>query len=115
MPLGVAYVKYVHLWSRKGAPMDYVKGLPVYLGDGNYIGLPAKAPHPNAAKLYIDYFLGQESSEIMANVGEFVNRSGIYPPIEGADHVAGKFVQVISMTADEYSKKKEEFRQIFRR
>ena len=32
VPLGVAYVKYVHLWSRKGAPMDYVKGLPVYLG-----------------------------------------------------------------------------------
>ena len=92
-----------------------MKGLPVYLGDGNYIGLPAIAPHPNAAKLYIDYFFGQESSEIMANVREFVNRSGIYPPIEGADHVAGKFVQVISMTADEYSKRKEEFRQIFRR
>ena len=75
VPLGVAYVKYVHLWSRKGAPMDYVKGLPVYLGDGNYIGLTTKAPHPNAARLYIDYFLGQESSEIMANVGEFVNRT----------------------------------------
>ena len=115
VPLGVAYVKYVHLWSRKGAPMDYVKGLPVYLGDGNYIGLTAKAPHPNAAKLYIDYFLGQESSEIMANVGEFVNRRGIYPPIEGAEQVAGNFVQVVSMSADQYSKKKEEYRQIFRR
>jgi iron(III) transport system substrate-binding protein len=115
VPLGVAYVKYVHLWNRKGAPMDYVKGLPVYLGDGNYIGLTAKAPHPNAARLYIDYFLGQESSEIMANVGEFVNRPGIYPPIAGADHVASKFVQMVSMTAEEYSKKKEEYRQIFRR
>ena len=48
VPLGVAYVKYVHLWNRKGAPMDYVKGLPVYLGDGNYIGLTNKAPHPNS-------------------------------------------------------------------
>ena len=115
VPLGVAYVKYVHLWNRKGAPMDYVKGLPVYLGDGNYIGLTAKAPHPNAAKLYIDYFLGQESSEIMANVGEFVNRPGIYPPIAGADQVVSKFAQMVSMTADEYSKKKEEYRQIFRR
>jgi iron(III) transport system substrate-binding protein len=115
VPLGVAYVKYVHLWSRKGAPMDYVKGLPAYLGDGNYIGVTAKAPHPNAARLYIDYFLGQESSEIMAKVGEFVNRRGIYPPIDGAEHVAGKFVQVISMTPDEYSKKKEEYRQIFQR
>ncbi len=113
--LGVAYVKYVHLWNRKGAPMDYVKGLPVYLGDGNYIGLTAKAPHPAAAKLYVDYFLAQESSEIMANVGEFVNRRGIYPPIDGAEQVAAKFVQVISMTAGEYGKKKEEYRQIFRR
>ena len=115
MPLGVAYVKYVHLWGLKGAPIDYVKGLPVYLGDGNYIGLTAKAQHPNAAKLYIDYFLGQESSEIMANVGEFVNRRGISPPIAGADQVAGKFVQMISMTPEEYSKKKEEYRRIFQR
>ncbi|HMF51347.1 MAG TPA: ABC transporter substrate-binding protein [Candidatus Saccharimonadales bacterium] len=115
IPLGVAYVKYVHLWGLKGAPIDYVKGLPVYLGDGNYIGLTSKAQHPNAAKLYIDYFLGQESSEIMANVGEFVNRRGILPPIAGADQVAGKFVQMISMTADDYSQKKEEYRKIFRR
>jgi len=103
------------LWGLKGAPMDYVKGLPVYLGDGNYIGLTSKAQHPNAAKLYIDYFLGQESSEIMANVGEFVNRRGILPPIAGADQVAAKFVQMISMTADDYSQKKEEYRKIFRR
>jgi len=115
IPLGVAYVKYVHLWGLKGAPIDYVKGLPVYLGDGNYIGLTSRAQHPNAAKLYIDYFLGQESSEIMANVGEFVNRRGILPPIAGADQVAGKFVQMISMTADDYSQKKEEYRKIFRR
>lgn len=115
LPLGVAYVKYVHLWGRKGAPVDYVKGLPVYLGDGNYIGLTAKAPHPNAARLFTDYFLGQESSEIMANVGEFVNRRGIYPPIQGADQVVSKFVQMISFSADEYAKKREEYRQIFRR
>ena len=115
VPLGVAYVKYVHLWGRKGAPVDYVKGLPVYLGDGNYIGLTAKAPHPNAARLFTDYFLGQESSEIMANVGEFVNRQGIYPPIQGAEQVVSKFVQMISFGADEYAKKREEYRQIFRR
>jgi hypothetical protein len=29
--------------------------------------------------------------------------------------VAGNFVQVVSMSADQYSKKKEEYRQIFRR
>jgi iron(III) transport system substrate-binding protein len=99
----------------KGAPLDYVKGLPAYLGDGNFIGLTTKAPHPNAAKLYIDYFLGQESMEIMAKVGEFVNRRGVYPPISGAEQVVGKFVQMIEMSADDYSRKKEEYRQTFRR
>jgi len=115
VPLGIAYPKYVQVWGRKGAPLDYVKGLPVYLGDGNYIAMTGKAPNPNAAKLFIDYFLGQESSEIMAGVGEFVNRQGIYPPIPGADQVVAKFVQMNTMSADEYSKKKEEYRQIFRR
>jgi iron(III) transport system substrate-binding protein len=115
VPLGVAYVKYVQVWGRKGAPVDYVKGLPVYLGDGNYIAMTAKAPNPNAAKLFIDYFLGAESSAIMAGVGEFVNRQSIYPPIPGADHVVNKFVQMDVMSADEYNKKKEEYRQIFSR
>src|ERR1043165_1990330 len=115
VPLGVAYVKYVQVWGRKGAPVDYVKGLPVYLGDGNYIAMTGKAPNPNAAKLFIDYFLGPESSQIMANVGEFVNRQGVYPPIPGADHVARSFVQMSTMSAEEYGKKKEEYRQIFQR
>jgi iron(III) transport system substrate-binding protein len=113
--LGLAYVKYVHLHGMKGAPLDYVKGLPAYLGDGNFIGLTTKAPHPNAAKLYIDYFLGQESMEIMAKVGEFVNRRGVYPPISGAEQVVSRFVQMIEMSAEDYSRKKEEYRQTFRR
>jgi iron(III) transport system substrate-binding protein len=115
VPLGIAYPKYVQVWGKKGAPVDYVKGLPVYLGDGNYIALTAKAPNPNAAKLFIDYFLGAESSQIMASVGEFVNRKGVYPPIVGADHVVKTFVQMNTMSADEYGRKKEEYRQVFQR
>ncbi len=115
VPLGIAYPKYVEVWGRKGAPVDYVKGLPVYLGDGNYIAMATKAPNPNAAKLFIDYFLGEESSRIMASVGEFVNRQGIYPPIPGAEHVVKSFVQMNTMGADEYKKKTEEYRQIFNR
>lgn len=115
VPLGIAYPKYVQVWGKKGAPLDYVKGLPVYLGDGNYIGLTTKAPNPNAARLFIDYFLAEESSQIMASVGEFVNRQGIYPPIPGAEQVVAKFVQMNAMSADEYRQKKEEYRQIFKR
>jgi ABC-type Fe3+ transport system substrate-binding protein len=57
------------------------------LGDGNYIALNNKAPHPNAGKWFVDYFLDEESMKIMANMGEFVNRKGIYPPLTGADKI----------------------------
>jgi hypothetical protein len=53
------------------APLDYVR-LPKMLGDGNYIALNNKAPHPNAGELFIDYFLDDESMKIMAKLGEFV-------------------------------------------
>jgi hypothetical protein len=63
VPLGIAYPKYVQVWGRKGAPLDYVKGLPVYLGDGNYIAMTAKAPNPNASKLFAEWLISDEGQK----------------------------------------------------
>jgi ABC-type Fe3+ transport system substrate-binding protein len=46
-----------------------------------------KASNPNAGKLFIEYFLDDQSMKIMADLGEFVNREGIYPPLPGADKI----------------------------
>ena len=51
-----------------------------------------KAPHPSAAKAFIDFFLDDESMNIMAKAGEFVNRKGVYPPVPDADKI--KFVEM---------------------
>ena len=59
-PIGISYVKYVYMYSQKGAPMDYVR-LGKMMGDGHYVALGSKAPHPNAGKALIDILLGQES------------------------------------------------------
>jgi hypothetical protein len=61
------------------------RGCPKWLGDGSYIALNNKAPHPNGGKLFIDYFLNDESMK--ANLGEFVNREGIYPPLPDAGKI----------------------------
>jgi hypothetical protein len=53
--------------------------------------------------------------EIMAKGGEFVNRQGIYPPIPGAEQVAKRFKQVVSMSRDEYAEKRKEYGQIFKK
>lgn len=112
-PVGISYIHYVATQSDTGAPLDYVKGMPAYLGDGHYIALSAKAPRSNAAKLFIDYFLGQESMDLMAKEGYFVSQRGVYPPVPGAEQVLKGFLQMVSMTDNDYRQKKNEFKKIF--
>jgi iron(III) transport system substrate-binding protein len=109
-PLAVTYVKYVFIYGKKGAPLEYVR-TPKMLGDGHYLGLNAKAPHVNAGKAFIDYFLGEESMTIMANFGEFVNRKGVYPPIPGADKIG--FVEMNDLSKEQFAEKKKEYTKIF--
>jgi iron(III) transport system substrate-binding protein len=111
-PIAITYVKYAFIFGKKGAPLDYVR-LPKMLGDGHYIGLAAKAPHPNGGKVFIDYFLDNESMKIMASRGEFVNRKGVYPPLPGADKIG--FVEMEDLSSKAFAEKKKEYQQIFLR
>jgi ABC-type Fe3+ transport system substrate-binding protein len=81
------------------------------LGDGQYITLAAKAPHTNAGKAFIDFFLDEESMRIQADTGEFVNRKGIYPALPDAEKI--KFVQMYQFTKEDYETKKKEYQKIF--
>src|SRR5512142_2948274 len=70
-PIGITFVRFVLTYNKQGADLDYVRDYRM-LGDGQYIMLGAKAPHPNAGKAFIDFFLGDESMKIQADTGEFV-------------------------------------------
>jgi iron(III) transport system substrate-binding protein len=109
-PIGIAYLKNVVFYGQKGIPMDYVR-LGKFMGDGNSIALASKAPHPSAGKAFIDYFLGEEGLKIMAGIGEFVTRKGIYPPIPDADKI--ELVEMIAMDQKAYAEKMAEYRKIF--
>ena len=111
-PIAITYVKYAYIFGQKGAPVDYTR-LPKMMGDGHYIGLPAKAPHANAGKAFIDYFLGDESMKTMAKMGEFVNRKGVHPPLPDADKIG--FVQMDDLSEKDFAEKKKEYQQIFLR
>ena len=86
LPIAITYVKYAYIHGQKGAPVDYVRDAKL-IGDASYITLANKAPHVNAGKAFIDYFLDNESMNMMAKLGEFVNRKGILPPLAGADKI----------------------------
>jgi iron(III) transport system substrate-binding protein len=110
MPIGVAFLKNVVFYGKKGVPLDYVR-LGKFMGDGQSITLAAKAPHPNAGKAFIDFFLGDESLKIMANIGEFVTRKGIYPPLADADKI--QLVDMIDMDKGAFAQKMAEYKKIF--
>jgi iron(III) transport system substrate-binding protein len=111
-PVGITYVKYVHTFGERGAPIDYVR-LGKMMGDGHYLTLGNKAPHPNAGKAFIDSFLGAESMTILAKQGEFVNRKGIYPPIADAEKI--QFVEMHDLDSKAFAQKKKEYQEIFLR
>jgi iron(III) transport system substrate-binding protein len=111
-PIAITYVKYVYIFGQRGAPLDYVR-LGKMMGDGHYLTLGSKAPHPNAGKALIDFFLGQESMAMIAKLGEFVNRKGVYPPLPDADKI--QFVEMVDLTSKQFAEKKKEYQQIFLR
>jgi iron(III) transport system substrate-binding protein len=107
---GITYLKYVHVFGKDGAPLDYVR-LPALLADGQQIGIPAGAPHPNAARLFEDFFLSREGMELLASEGEFVSARGLYPPIKDAQSI--KALPMDEPGRREYRKWAEQMRRLF--
>jgi iron(III) transport system substrate-binding protein len=109
-PIGLAFIKNVVFYGKKGIPLDYVR-LGKFMGDGQSIALAAKPPHPNAGKTFIDFFLSEEGLRLMAGIGEFVTRKGIYPPVPDADKI--EIVDMIQMDQKAFGEKMQEYRKIF--
>lgn len=109
-PIGVAFLKNVVFYGRNGVPLDYVR-LGKFMGDGQSITMANKAPHANAGKAFVDFFLGEESLKIMANIGEFVTRKGIYPPLPDANKI--QLVDMVEMDKEAFAQKMAEYKKIF--
>jgi len=109
-PIGIAFLKNVVFYGKRGVPLDYVR-LGKFMGDGQSVALGAKAPHPNAGKAFIDFFLGEEGLRLMAGIGEFVTRKGIYPPLPDADKI--EMVEMDELDQKGFAEKMTEYKKIF--
>jgi iron(III) transport system substrate-binding protein len=109
-PVAISLIRYTVTYGEKGAPVDYVR-LGKMLSTGQYLALGSKAARPNGGKAFIDFFLGDESMRILAKMGEFVNRKGIYPPLPGADKVQS--VEMDDFDANQFKEKAQELQKIF--
>lgn len=66
--------------KRDGKPTDYVfpsEGTPTELGA---VGLLKDAPHPNAAMLFYDWWMGDAAQKILVQGGKYSSRADLDPP-----------------------------------
>jgi iron(III) transport system substrate-binding protein len=78
------YLHNVEDVRRKGAPVDWVAQDPVFT-KFQPIGVGAKAAHPNAAKLFVDFMLSEDGQKIIASFGRVPTRRGISTTAQGTD------------------------------
>ena len=77
-PLAVAYTHTVEWAKSQGTPVDWVNLEPVVIKfDGIMLG--AKAAHPNAAKLFIDFVLSQPGQILLQSFSRVTLRNGVDP------------------------------------
>lgn len=74
----VAYWHEVNRLMKQKAPIGWV-GMEPAISGAPQISLVTKAPHPNAARLFIDFVISAEGQGIIAKLGRVAARPGIKP------------------------------------
>jgi iron(III) transport system substrate-binding protein len=109
-PIGISMPKYII--TNAPAPLDWARVSQPMLGTPRAIAVASKAPHPNAARLFVDYWLSEKAMGILAkDVGEYVLAPGVFPPIDGIDQA--KVVAIRELSDEETDKWGSEFKKIF--
>jgi iron(III) transport system substrate-binding protein len=109
-PIGISMPKYII--TNAPAPLDWARVSQPMLGTPRAIAVASKAPHPNAARLFVDYWLSQKAMGMLArDVGEYVLAPGVFPPIDGIDNA--KVIAIRELSDEETNKWGSEFKKIF--
>ena len=108
--IGISMPKYII--TKAPAPLDWARVSQPLMGTPRAIAISSTAPHPNAARAFIDYWLSKKAMGMLAkDVGEYVLAPGVYPPIDGMDKA--KVIAIRELSDDEIKKWGGEFKTIF--
>ncbi|HXG53023.1 MAG TPA: extracellular solute-binding protein [candidate division Zixibacteria bacterium] len=72
--VAIGYIKDKYQFP---GPIEYVR-MDRYLASVSYVAINRQAPHPNAARLFADFFLGPEAQKVFGDLGEYV----FHPEVE---------------------------------
>jgi iron(III) transport system substrate-binding protein len=109
VPVAIGYIKDKYQYP---GPIEYVR-MPQYLASVSYVALNRQAPHPNAARLFKDFFLGPEAQKVFGDLGEYV----FHPEVDHRFKKDVKDDQIVVMklpSSEEMQSWSKKFREMFR-
>jgi len=107
--IAVSMPKYII--THAPAPLDWARTGTI-LGTPRAIAIAAKAPRPDAARLFMDYWLSKDAMKLLADkVGEYVLAPGVHPPIDGI--AKAKVVPIRELSDEEIATWGQKFKKIF--
>jgi iron(III) transport system substrate-binding protein len=100
-----------YIITKAPAPLDWAK-VETLLGTPRAIAVAANAKNPEAAKVFVDYWLSKNAMQLLADkVGEYVLAPGVFPPIDGISKA--KVVPIRELSDDEIRDWGKKFQAIF--
>jgi iron(III) transport system substrate-binding protein len=108
--IAISMPKYII--TKAPAPLDWARVEQPLMGTPRGIAIASSAKNPNAAKLFMDFWLTQEAmAKLSAEVGEYVLAPGVFPPIDGMDKA--KVIPIRTLSDEEISSYGAMFKKIF--
>jgi iron(III) transport system substrate-binding protein len=108
-PLALVHAAEIDKERQGGAPVDWVKTLDPVITSPSEVAIAAKAPHPAAARLFVDFLLSDEGQRAIASRGRVPARAGIVAAAPLKEHY------VSARLAADFGRYERELRDIFAR
>jgi ABC-type Fe3+ transport system substrate-binding protein len=106
------YAYYVSGLKRKGSPIDWAALDPV-VAILQTVGIVSGAPHPNAAKVLVDFMLSSDGQNLIRSFGRIPGRSGVKPLYEELEKIKGIPTDTASIYQHGLEVFGKEYREIF--
>ena len=103
----------VEQFKHKGAPTDWVTSSDAIVTSVSTIGVSARAPHPNAAKVLLNFVLSVEGQTVFRDLFRVPVRPGISPLAPRLEQSRLKIHYVPGDMFKKIAQYEKEFREIF--
>ena len=114
-PLSIAHGSRIEQLKGEGAPIDWMDTIDPVVTSPSVIALAARAPHPNAARLFVEYVLSYEGQKLVRDNFRVTARSDLSPLAKRLDMKRLRTAFVNPKIAARYGEFQKEYQEIFGR